>query len=92
MTTTERAHPDEQRLAVLIQHPDPVAVDDWVDPDTLTHVADLFGTTFLQMLIEHGKLDDTITSGGLSDLMSYSFTRAFVLGAQFQAAGGHRDA
>ena len=97
MTTTAE-HPDLQRLRDITRSRPRVAslddaLDGWVDPAVMDTVLKSY-FHWLPGRFEEAGLD----VAWLSDLDStavevvgFTFTDAFLLGAMFQAAGGHRE-
>ena len=88
MTSTTE-HPDAERLyAVATEHRRQPgvslleALDGWVDRDTLL----LLCIRHFKLTQEHAKPQATA-----EELYEFAFVDAFLLGAQFQAAGGHRE-
>ena len=88
MTSTTE-HPDAERLyAVAEEHRRQPgvslleALDGWIDRDTL-----------LLLCVRHFRLvEENAKSRATSEeLYQFGFVDAFLLGAQFQAAGGHRE-
>lgn len=82
-------HPDTKRIRAaleVIQQPDhadlPAQVEGWVDPETME-----------ELLGNYLRLDPDVDFLDLRTMrkISAAFAHGFLLGAQFQAAGGHRE-
>jgi len=87
--TSVTEHPDTERLyTVAKEHRRQPgtslleALDGWVDRDAL-----------LLLCIRHFRLTQEHAKPGtpMEELYQFGFVDAFLLGAQFQAAGGHRE-
>lgn len=86
-----RAHPDAARFRAVADADTahlgdlPERIARWIDIDVLIHYANGFAEAMLDDKNAPLIVDE------VSELVAYSFARGFVLGAQFHAAGGHRD-
>ena len=91
-------HPDLERLRQVLdaqnEHADSIeeALDGWIDPGALQRMLSIYVRSLRRVLHEQSMdFGDLAEPKALGRALAASFTSGFLTGAQFQAAGGHRE-
>jgi hypothetical protein len=98
MTTTE--HPDVERIRDVVHNQDlqqygsvEAALEGWVDPGAmrvlLINYLDAINAVMRKRSANHAALVNP--GSAVEKVVSTAFATGFLTGAQFQAAGGHRE-